>query len=379
MKAFITMAILAIITILLCRFCTFPSAEIDASEIEAPLQLVQNSDKEKLQLFYVPDTIAKEDLNLSIDILNMQATIDLGLLAVSKRTSVAGVACLDCHAPEASFYSLVRKPAGGGHFNGIHNVLYYNTFGKESFKPVDVKPLSSPTLANTHFRSNGLHSAGLGTEGLNKDVPDSLKQAFLLNNNASALESQFDAGNKAHFMEGLTLELMNDDLAQELSLKGLGKPIDFQVLQCAVAAWESNILTNQNNINRVLRGESKGLHSTEGMYLYVDHCYDCHHQDTLAMMLSKSDFLGRYLLTKDSADIGLVYSPRLEQIKDKEGKHHNEELGGYRSALNDHDGKHINKDSVVISPKQKTAILRFINKDLYDPNLERYAKREKRN
>lgn len=369
MKPFIFIASLMIALVLFIQDCGIQQEE------NIPLQMVTGEDFQAMQAFYVPDTIATIDLGLSIDIQDNQALNDLGLLAVAKRTSVSGVACLDCHSPDASFYSLVRKPSGGGHYNGIHNVMYYNTFGKESFKPVDVKPVSSPTLANTHRRKNGLHSAGLGTEGLNKNVADSLKTAFLKGNNSNALESQFAAGNVAHFMDGLALELMNDDLAQELSMKAVGKPIDFQILQCAVASWEANVLTNQNNVNKVIRGESKGLHSKEGMYLFKKHCYSCHMQDTLAMKLGESDFAGRFLLTKDSADIGLVYSPSIEQIKDKSGKHHNEEVGGYRSALNDHDGVHINKDSIEITPKEKTAILRFVNKDLFDPNLKRYATR----
>lgn len=331
-----------------------------------------NYDKETLMKFYIPNELP---LKSTLPVNDRSLAEDLGELLFEKPSGVADVACSDCHASDNSFYAKEVAPSGGGKFKFLYNAMYVRLYDRISSIPIDKPNLKSPTAVNSALRDNMLWGGELGFNGFNKEVPISKLMAFNKGNSKEAKEAQVSAGHDGHLMEGLLNESRHDNMIQDLSMKSFGRLIDFQVIQCAISIFEQSLLTNNNRVNRVIRGLDKKIHSEKGMNLYVSHCYDCHNQDTLVYKIGLSEFEGRMRMTKDSADFGLIYVPRIENIKDSKGMFHSDENISYSRTLNRHRGvinKITGKENNYIpklSRKEKGAIKTFIFKDLYDSDV----------
>jgi len=144
---------------------------------------------------------------------------------------------------------------------------------------------------------------------------------------------------------------------QKLSSKAFGKPIDFAVVKSAISIFEQSLLTNENNVNKYIRGQDVKI-NYKGLQLFDVNCASCHMQNTLSKKIGNSDFEGRFRLTKDSVDFGIVKAPRLENIKDSPGFFHNDEEVTLYRAIKRHD--------LELSFREIHKIKSFITNDLHD-------------
>lgn len=318
---------------------------------------ISSNDIEKFRL---PD--APENYNSPIDIKSINDAVYLGQLLFHKRTSISRVSCSDCHNANNDFYSASRLQSGG---EGIYNEMMSR---RSKDYPVDKMTLKSPSILNNITSENMLWGGELGTGGFNEHLPTSTLTEFKKGNTEDGVYAQVSAANHVHLMEDLTLECRYNGVMQDASKKAFDRPIDFQVVQSAIGIYEKNIISNENKVNRILRGSGEKLSSPKGMKLYLENCYDCHNKPMLSNKIANSEFQGRIRMTKDTLDYGLLKVPRLENIKSSPGYFHNDSDITLYTA--------IKKHNIELSTYEIYKIKSFITNDLHDPNLIRYTNYE---
>ena len=90
----------------------------------------------------------------------------------------------------------------------------------------------------------------------------------------------------------------------------------------SIGMYEKSIVPTGARFQRWLRGEVKSLHSYDGWQLFKElKCNSCHNGPAFGNRLLKpkigeSSFEGRFRMTKDSSDYGIVKVPQLYNLKD---------------------------------------------------------------
>lgn len=280
--------------------------------------------------FRFPDNIVYRS---SMEIIDTTYAEKMGMLLFFKNTTISKTACADCHDPNNSFYAPVAEHQGGGLYRKMNNeIAEWHYTGSVWHTPIDEQPnKKSPTSANLWKRKDKVLSAGL--EGLPGEL-------------------QFGKAFDAHFMQDLIVSSKHDQLLNEMSKIAFDTIITKETVACAVSIYQQGIISNQNNINKYLRGQSKGLFSPQGMQLYVENCMNCH----------ESQDMGKSF----SSNMDSVLTPNLEQVKDSPCFFDDCQTITHYNAIKAH-GLELNQSEIY-------KIRRFIEKDLHDPNMMRYTK-----
>lgn len=312
-----------------------------------------------------PETWRDVDYNQKLIIKDTLAVLQAGMLGFHAPSPVLKGSCAGCHKVAKAGFSDERFPSGNqGLFDELRSRF-------DNSVVMDKPDLRTPPIINSYTVVNSLTGGELGVGGFNENVPFDQLAGFK-NQNALGFDgiyTQCMVGLDAHFLDPLVESCKADTLFQRLISKGFKNgEVSKLTLSVAIGMYEKSITTSESNFQLYLRNEGH-LKSPEGWDIFKVHCMDCHSgpafgNEKLSMKIGESDFKGRFRLTGNVADIDIVKVPQLYNLKDAPGMFHNAEPITIYQA--------IKKHNIELSYKERKAVAKFVEKDLYDPNLERY-------
>lgn len=312
-----------------------------------------------------PTNYNEVEYNQKLIINDTLAVLQAGMLAFHAPSPVLKGSCAGCHIVEKAGFSNERFPSGN---RGLFDELL--TRFRDGVI-IDKPDIRTPPIINSYTVHNSLTGGELGSGGFNQDVPFD-KMAAFKNQNALGFDgiyTQCMVGIDAHFMDPLVESCKSDTVFQKLLNKGFKNgEVSKLTLSVAIGMYEKSITASESNFQRYLRNETN-LKYADGWKIFQDKCISCHSgpafgNENLAQKIGDSDFIGRFRMTGDSSDIGVVKVPQLYNLADAPGMFHNaEDISIYKA---------IKKHDIEMSYKDRRAVSKFVEKDLYDPNLKRY-------
>lgn len=241
--------------------------------------------------------------------------------------------CETCHPIANSGYAKTKDgiSIGSGGVNKMINGEMMRVVDSVIVKitgHVDNPKFTSPTFLNCYQTMTALHHAGMGSFGMNAEVPDSLLEKISEWNLAgiNGISVQAIQGQVAH--NQVVDFIKNDNYFRSLALKAYGREfINDIVVAQSIVVFESLMRTMNSPFQRTLRGEI-GLMSKrelEGGILFFNGKYECNscHGGILGgrnkLSPAFTDYTdGRFAVTGDEADKGLISTPGvLANLDDK--------------------------------------------------------------
>lgn len=312
-----------------------------------------------------PTDYTQVDYDQKLIVDDTLAVLQAGMLAFHAPSPVLNGSCAGCHIVAKAGFSNERFPSGN---NGLFDELR-SKFDNSVI--MDKPDLRTPPIINSYTIKNSLTGGELGSGGFNQDVPFEKMVAFK-NQNALGFDgvyTQCMVGLDAHFLDPLIESCKVDTVFTNLIGKGFKNgEVSKLTISIAIGMYEKSITASESNFQRYLRNEGE-LKSSTGWEIFQVHCMDCHSgpafgNEKLAMKIGESDFVGRIRLTGLEEDRGIIKVPQLYNLADSPGMFHNAEPISIYQA--------IKKHGIDMSYKDRRAVSKFIEKDLHDPNLERY-------
>jgi len=319
--------------------CTFSSCTEDEKPFYERTQVEALADLSKLYKYEVPKSVG---IKSTMAIKDTAAAIELGDLLFHMPTDVSKTACEDCHSVEASYYGLTPLRAGGSKYRGKYIKSLIN-HGADPVAvkgiPIDEKSVKSRTSLGLAFNGDRVLSAGFKAP-----IPG---------------EFQVSKASSAHFLPDLTLVAAHDIHLNELAVAAYDTTIIFEVVACALSAFQQNLLPYNNNISKFLRGESNVIYGD--WELYDEKCNSCHTSNSMHTSLSiqmDSVLVPRLLNVADSPCFG---TDCIETTMYRFIKAHWDGSIKEGVALTD-----------TLTQDEIYRVRRFITKDLHDYDLLRY-------
>ena len=313
----------------------------------------------------LPKTAEEVDYNSPLNIKNLDAALQFGMLAFHSPLAADQGSCASCHNIERAGYSNEPFPFGNrGKFDEMMKRLF-------DVDDTDKPDIRTPAVVNCLTGENMLWGGELGSGGFNKDVDIDKLRKFKEHNTIGndGVYTQVDVGLDAHNISSLVAACMDDERLQTLSKKAFGYDVSDITLITAIGIYEKSVISSDANFQRFVRGEVDELHEPEGFVLFMENCYSCHSgaafgNEDLAHKVGVSKFEGRFRLTGENKDKNVVKVPGLYNVSDAPGYFHNaEQITLYKA---------IRRHNPTIKRTDITKIKRFLQKDLHDNNLKRY-------
>lgn len=315
--------------------------------------------------YLLPVNSSEIDFKSPLHIANQEAAYQLGKLSFHIPASAHG-SCASCHKIQNGGYSLEPLPVGNA---GIFDIMYKDVNPSHR---IDLPDLKTPAVVNVCFSENALSGAELGSSGFNSEVDRQLLSDFKNQNDKGfdGVFTQVDVGFDAHDISTIVALLKDLQGIDSLCNIAFGEEVSELSIISAIGIYEKSIVANEAPLQKFLRGEIDELYSPKGFELFKSKCANCHAPPALGFTLSQkigeSDFAGRFRMTKDSLDIGVLKTPGLYNVWQSPAMFHNaEEITVYQA---------IKRHDLGLTPKELRALRSFIRFDLTDPNLKRYLK-----
>jgi len=322
--------------------------------------------------------------------------------------------CASCHHVDAGFQSGLKQGIGeGGLGFGVHGEgRIKNAMYPES--ELDVQPIRTPTTLNVAYQEVMLWNGQFGAKGPNEGTQsqwtiDTPKEANLLG--FEGVETQAIAGLDVHRLTIDHDEIINSSYKElfDVAFPNDSEDERYSKLNAAlaIAAYERTLLPNQAPFQRWLRGDNNAMSKDEmsGAKLFFGkaQCYQCHAGPALndmdfhalgmkdlegaevATIADESTRKGRGGFTGNGEDDYKFKTPQLYNLKDVQFFGHGgsfttiKEVIEYKnSAVIENDLVPQNRISPLFTPlnlseKEIYQLLLFLEKSLYDNNLERYV------
>jgi len=403
------------------------------STVNPPTQTPVQIESAKLRdLIIVSDLVlpmSDDYSNIPQDVMNpiTEEKVKLGKLLFHETAMTLGVteehkntfSCASCHNASAGFKSGIAQGVGeGGVGNGANRV---NILGALA----DLQPLASPTVMNTAYQEVMLWNGQFGNavDGIvNVGIDESVlsTEGTPKENNArqwSGLEVQAIAGLGVHRLnvgEGSPLDTLPE--YQELVMEIGGDDLLTTAAQ-SIAAFERTILSNEAPFQKWLRGDEDALSETElkGAQVFFGDkggCSSCHSGPALSspqyatkeqmfMAVGFSDLdvndnitnadaindavrKGRGGFTQDEFDAYQFKIPPLYNLTDSKFMGHGSSFTSVREVVEYKNAGVAQADMPLdrldyrfrplnLTPDEVTQLVTFIEKSLYDDNLQRYV------
>lgn len=325
--------------------------------------------------------------------------------------------CASCHHAAAGFQSGLRQGIGEGGIGfglggegRIPSPDYLN-------EDIDVQPIRSPTILNVSYQDVMLWNGQFGGVGTNSGTEANWtvgtpKETNLLG--FEGIETQAIAALGVH-RQGLTDELLNSTVYKELfdaAFPNIPEEERYTpvTIGMAIAAYERCVLTNQAPFQEWIKGneEAMGEDELRGAELFFGkaNCYACHSGPALNSMkfyaLGMNDLAGDEIFlevdeatkkgrggfTNDALDNYKFKTPQLYNLADVSFFGHGGSFKSVREVVN-YKNKAAPENSTVpleylsdkfvplnLTEKEIDLIALFLEKSLYDPNLDRYVPSE---
>jgi len=322
--------------------------------------------------------------------------------------------CASCHHADAGFQSGLKQGIGDGGlgFGTKGEGRIKNTMYAES--DLDVQPIRTPTTLNVAFQQVMLWNGQFGAVGPNEGTQSQWTVGTpIANNNLGfeGVEIQAIAGMDVHRLVIESNEVINssyknffDDAFSEINESERYTKLNAAL---AIAAYERTLLPNQSPFQKWLRGDANAMDADEieGGRLFFEkgQCFSCHSgpglNDANFHALGMKDLEGLEVLTAvdnrtkkgrggftgNSDEDYQFKTPQLYNLKDVGFFGHGgsfqtvKDVVAYKNeAIPENNGVPQNNLSELFVPLNLTEvemdlITLFIEKSLYDNNLQRYV------
>jgi len=322
--------------------------------------------------------------------------------------------CASCHHADAGFQSGLKQGIGDGGlgFGTKGEGRIKNTMYAES--DLDVQPIRTPTTLNVAFQQVMLWNGQFGAVGPNEGTQSQWTDGTpIANNNLGfeGVEIQAIAGMDVHRLVIESNEVINssyknffDDAFSEINESERYTKLNAAL---AIAAYERTLLPNQSPFQKWLRGDANAMDADEieGGRLFFEkgQCFSCHSgpglNDANFHALGMKDLEGLEVLTAvdnrtkkgrggftgNSDEDYQFKTPQLYNLKDVGFFGHGgsfqtvKDVVAYKNkAIPENSGVPQNNLSELFVPLNLTEvemdlITLFIEKSLYDNNLQRYV------
>ncbi len=344
---------------------------------------------------------------------------ETGLALEAKKESGMGTfSCASCHFAGAGFqanrHQGLSDGAVGFGFNGE------GRFRSEEYEEeeMDVQPVKTPTAMNGAYQELMLWNGQFGAAGDNIGTEAQWKEGTPIANNHlgyEGLETQAIAGLAVHRLV-IDSNFLKENGYDVLFAKAFPnvrseRPYTREYAGLAIAAYERTILSNEAPFQQWLKGNEMAMSTMEkeGAILFFDKakCGNCHTGPALNSMtfsaFGMNDLhdcdeptfmtgpelaanLGRGGFTKNPADNYKFKVPQLYNLTDSPFLGHGSTFRTVRSLVNyKNRGIPENPEATNLAPEFKPLFLTdeevdlitlFIEKSLYDSNLNRYVPEE---
>ncbi len=339
---------------------------------------------------------------------------ETGLASVPHHGSNAGTySCASCHHFKAGFQSGLKQGIGEGGI-GFGQKGEGRQFSPDyNHEDIDVQPIRSPSILNVAFQDVMMWNGQFGAVGTNIGTEASWtvgtpKETNLLG--FEGVETQAIAAMGVHRL-GLTQGLLDLGYKELFAAAFPNMPEEerytTRTMGMAVAAYERSVLTNEAPFQNWLKGDQNAMSKEEikGAELFYGkaNCFSCHGGPALNSMgfyaLGMNDLSGPNLFSiVDEATkkgrggfTGIpsqdyqFKTPQLYNLIDVTFFGHG---GSFRSVKEvvEYKNKAIPENNAIpsnylsekfiplyLSKEEIDLITLFIEKSLYDPNLERYV------
>lgn len=323
--------------------------------------------------------------------------------------------CASCHVPKAGFQFGGRQAIGdGGTGFGIKGESRRKN-PKYREREIDVQARKSPSILNAVFQKNMFWDGQFGATGNNVGTQAEWKEgtpALVNLLGFEGLESQAIAGFKVHRMALEDSFLVANNEYVKLfddAFPGVanGRRYTDTTAALAIAAYERTLISNEAPFQRWLKGEATMTDpEIDGALLFFGKagCFNCHTgpalnsdayhalgmdelkgDDTYKTRGIKSERLGRGGYTKQKEDMYKFKVPQLYNLSEATHFGHGATFNSVREVvayLNTAEPQnneiYLSQLSPFFQPLNLTEeeidlITMFIEKSLFDPNLNRYV------
>lgn len=422
MKKIKLFAVLATLSMFACK--SEPSIEttLDAT-LEEKLQTV--SETGNLDYFILPesDDLAsipqdpKNPLSMNKVRLGKMLFHETALGVKPKKPLSAGTySCASCHSAAAGFQAGTFQGIGEGGIGFGERGEGRAKGARYTGMEIDVQPMRTPSAMNGAYQKNTLWNGQFGATAANLDyssqfTADTPKETNNLG--YEGLEIQAIAGLGVHRMD-VTPELVRDLGYKDLFDAAFAEFEESnrytkETAGLAIAAFERTLMSNQAPFQKWLAGNKSALTNQEktGAILFFGkaECYNCHTGPALnkeefhAIGASdlfdcpeeifntnpeQGDHLGRGGFTGLEEDMYKFKVPQLYNLKDSPFYGHGSSFRSIEEVL-DYKNRAIPQNAKVpgdrlatdfrplgLTSDEITALSKFIENGLYDPNLKRF-------
>ncbi len=337
-------------------------------------------------------------------------------LAPMKDVSKESYSCASCHHAQAGFQANMMQGIGEGGvgFGNTGEMRTMNSFYEEA--EVDVQPVRTPSALNVAFQDNMLWNGQFGATGVNASTAYAWEEGTPIETNHlgyQGVEIQAIAGLGVH------RQMVNEEIVSELHYKPRFDAVFADVPEedrytpeyagLAIAAYERTLLPTQAPFQQWLKGDRGAMtdQEKEGALLFFGkaQCGNCHTGPALNVMdfyaygmndLFEQDGcinpteddkanLGRGGFTGTEADNYKFKVPQLYNLKSSPFFGHGSSFRSVKAVV-EYKNEGVPENPRVpelqlakdfkplgLAPEEIEAITAFIEKSLYDPNLERYV------
>lgn len=335
-----------------------------------------------------------------------------------KGISTEFYSCATCHHAKAGFQAGVAQGIGeGGSGFGTNGQGRFRDEYYDNETDMDVQDVRSPSALNVAYQKNMLWNGQFGATGVNVGTESFWTAGTPIATNHlgfEGVETQAIAGMGVHRQEVAGSSILTNQeyiqlFAQAFPNIEASERMTKQNAALAIAAYERTLLANQAPFQRWLKGETQAMSDKEkrGAVLFFGkaQCYQCHNGPALNSMnfyaLGMNDLYqregifnahansggnkGRGGFTQRPEDMFKFKVPQLYNLKESPFYGHGASFSSVLDVL-------IYKNQAIaqnqnVSPSQLAVEFRplyltetelddlreFIEKALYDPNLQRYV------
>jgi len=325
--------------------------------------------------------------------------------------------CASCHNAKAGFQACLMQGIGEGGLGFGHQGEGRKIAENYEAKNVDVQPIRTPTTINVAYQKNMLWNGQFGANGSNEgtqqywtdDTPKAVN-----NLGYEGVETQAIAAMDVHHLNATSYLFKKAEYVSLFKNAFPNLPIDSvnnEHMGLAVAAYERALVSNEAPFQKWLNGQVNALTETEkkGALLFFSKakCTTCHNGPALNSMnfyaLGMEDLsqqegiliknqketetanLGRGGFTNNEADNYKFKVPQLYNLADSPFYGHGASFTSLKALVTyknnavkenpnvPESALHNNFKPLGLTELEIDQLVQFLEKSLYDPNLDRYV------